>query len=206
MQKPLRSAMIGAGIIGALVAGGATASFAQSAFQSGSDTTTQPATSAPSGETGSAPQGQGQQGQRPQFDPSKGGHQANGITETLLTGETATKVTEAAQAAVPGATVERVETDAEGAAYEAHVVTSDGTHKTVKFNADYTVAGIEEDQMGPPDGAKGANGANGGAANGGLAGPGGMGHGGRGQGAPNGQAPGYGGQGQQSAPSTQQGS
>ncbi len=32
-------------------------------------------------------------GQPPQMDPSKGGDQANGITETLLSGDTATKVT-----------------------------------------------------------------------------------------------------------------
>ena len=77
------------------------------------------------------------------MDPSKGGHQANGITETLLTGDTATKVTAAAKAAVPGATVERVENDAEGATYEAHVVKTDGSHVTVKINADFSVKTIE---------------------------------------------------------------
>jgi len=53
-----------------------------------------------------------------QPDSSKGGHTANGITEVLLTGDTATQVSTAAQAAVPGATIDRVETDAEGATYE----------------------------------------------------------------------------------------
>ena len=76
-------------------------------------------------------------------DPSQGGHVANGITETLLTGDDATKVTAAAKEAVPDATVDRVETDAEGAAYEAHMTKADGTHVTVKFNADFSVAGIE---------------------------------------------------------------
>jgi len=76
-------------------------------------------------------------------DPSQGGHTANGITETLLTGDTATKVTAAAQEALPGATVDRVETDAEGAAYEAHVTKADGTKATVKVNEDFSVAGVE---------------------------------------------------------------
>jgi hypothetical protein len=77
-------------------------------------------------------------------DPSQGGHTANGITETLLTGDTATKVTEAAQGAVPGATVDRVENDAEGATYEAHVTKADGSKVTVKVNADFSVAGVED--------------------------------------------------------------
>jgi hypothetical protein len=78
------------------------------------------------------------------FDPSKGGHQANNITEVVLTGDSATKATAAALAAVPGGTIERVETDAEGAVYEAHMTKADGSHVTVKFNADYTVKGIED--------------------------------------------------------------
>ncbi|MFI5046171.1 MAG: hypothetical protein ACHQIG_03830 [Acidimicrobiia bacterium] len=79
----------------------------------------------------------------PAHDPSQGGHTANGITETLLTGDTATSVSDAAKAAVPDATIDRVENDAEGAAYEAHMTKSDGSHVTVKVNADFSVAGIE---------------------------------------------------------------
>ena len=80
----------------------------------------------------------------PAPDPSQGGHTANGITEVLLTGDTATQVTNAATAAVPGATVDRVETDAEGATYEAHMTKSDGSKVTVKINADFSVASIED--------------------------------------------------------------
>ena len=69
---------------------------------------------------------------------------ANGITETLLTGDTAAKVTAAAQGAVPGATLDRVETDAEGAAYEAHMTKSDGSKVTVKVNSDFSVASVED--------------------------------------------------------------
>ena len=79
----------------------------------------------------------------PARDESKGGHQANGITETLLTGDTATKVTDAALAANPGATIQRVETDAEGAAYEAHIVKSDGTRATVYLDSSFHVTSTE---------------------------------------------------------------
>jgi len=78
------------------------------------------------------------------FDPTKGGHVgANGVVEVLLTGTNADKARAAALAAVPGATIERVETDAEGAVYEAHMVKSDGSHVTVKMDANFKVTGIE---------------------------------------------------------------
>ena len=78
------------------------------------------------------------------FDPTKGGHVgANGVVEKLLTGTTADKAKAAALAAVPGATIERAENDAEGAVYEAHMVKSDGTHVTVKMDANFKVTGIE---------------------------------------------------------------
>lgn len=80
-----------------------------------------------------------------QFDQSKGGHVgANGTTEVLLTGDQASKATGAALAAVPGATVDRVETDAEGAAYEAHMTKADGSHVTVKFDANFNVTATED--------------------------------------------------------------
>ena len=81
---------------------------------------------------------------RPPHDPSMGGHRGqNGVTEELLTGDTAEKVKAAALAAVPGGTVERVENDAEGATYEAHMTKEDGTRVTVKLDADFTVTGVE---------------------------------------------------------------
>lgn len=82
----------------------------------------------------------------PQHDASLGGHVgANGTKETLLTGDTATKATAAAQAAVSGGTILRVETDAEDATYEAHVKKSDGSQVTVKMDANYNVTSIEND-------------------------------------------------------------
>jgi uncharacterized membrane protein YkoI len=64
--------------------------------------------------------------------------------ETALTGDTATKVKDAALAKTGGGTVERVETDGDGhAAYEAHVLKSDGTHVTVYVNKQFEVVGTE---------------------------------------------------------------
>ena len=64
--------------------------------------------------------------------------------ETALTGDMATKVKEAALAKTGGGTVERVETDANGhAAYEAHVLKSDGTHVTVYVNKQFEVVGTD---------------------------------------------------------------
>lgn len=78
------------------------------------------------------------------FDPSKSGHVgANGTKEELLTGTTAEKVTAAAQKAVSGATIERVETDAEGAAYEAHMTKSDGSRVTVKLDSNFNVTSTD---------------------------------------------------------------
>jgi len=64
--------------------------------------------------------------------------------ETLLTGDTAAQVRKAALAKVSGATIERIETDADGnAAYEAHIVKSDGTRATVYVNKSFEVVSVE---------------------------------------------------------------
>ena len=77
------------------------------------------------------------------FDPTKGGHVgANGVVEQLLTGTTADKARAAALAAVPGATIQRVENDAEGAVYEAHMVKTDRSRVTVKMDANFKVTAI----------------------------------------------------------------
>jgi uncharacterized membrane protein YkoI len=78
----------------------------------------------------------------PRHDPSMGGHRANGRIEKLLTGDTAAKVEAAAKAKVPGATIERVETDADtGSAYEAHVRKADGSEVVVYVDASFDVTG-----------------------------------------------------------------
>ena len=70
------------------------------------------------------------------------GHQRS--DETLLTGDTASKVTAAAQAKVAGGTVIRVETDADGnALYEAHMVDAGGNPVTVYVDKDFGVVSVE---------------------------------------------------------------
>jgi ABC-type transport system substrate-binding protein len=135
----LTIAALGGGALGAALLNGSASA------QTDPTTTAPAATTAPdtSGTTTPATPDQRPAGSGT-HDPSKGGHVANGITETLLTGDTATKVTAAAQAAVPDGTIERVETDAEGAAYEAHMVKADGSHVTVKLDASFTVTSIED--------------------------------------------------------------
>jgi maltose-binding protein MalE len=82
-------------------------------------------------------------------DPSLGGHQANGQTEKLLTGETASKVEAAAKAKIPGATIERVENDVDtGSPYEAHMRKADGSEVIVYVDANFNVTGTGT--MGPP--------------------------------------------------------
>jgi hypothetical protein len=64
--------------------------------------------------------------------------------ETLLTGDTAAKVREAALAEVSGGTIVRVETDADGnAKYEAHMTKADGTPVTVYVDANFDVVSVE---------------------------------------------------------------
>jgi hypothetical protein len=68
------------------------------------------------------------------------GHQRS--DETLLTGDTLAKVTAAAQAKVPGGTIIRVETDADGhAKYEAHMTDASGNPITVYVNDAFAVVG-----------------------------------------------------------------
>lgn len=76
----------------------------------------------------------------------------HGPGEQLLTGATAAQVRAAALAAVPGATVIRVETDSSGAAYEAHLRKADGTEVTVKLNSDFTVTATQQGFGAPPAG------------------------------------------------------
>ncbi len=118
----------------ALVAGGAATMLA---FQTHAQTPTPTAS------------GQNQNQQVQNFDPSKGGHIGqNGTKEELLTGDQASKAQSAALAAVPGGTVQRVETDAEGDAYEAHMLKADGTPTTVKFDSNFQVTTTEDGPQG----------------------------------------------------------
>jgi uncharacterized membrane protein YkoI len=64
--------------------------------------------------------------------------------ETLLTGDAKAKVQALALAKVPGGTIVRIETDADGhAAYEAHMTKQDGTPVTVYVDKKFTVLSVE---------------------------------------------------------------
>ena len=133
MSHPVSKALMAVAAVAALALGGSALAGAASP-----STTTQGSSS-----QGAGAQGYGAQGQPPR-DPSKGGHVGrNGQRETLLTGDTAAKVKAAALAKVLGATVERVETDADhGSPYEAHLRKSDGTELEVLVNQDFAVTAV----------------------------------------------------------------
>ena len=120
LSSALGGAAIAGGAVGASVLGTAQA---QTSSSSSTAATSDPSTAA---------------------DANHGPHTANGITETPLTGDDLSKATAAAQAAVPGATIERAETDAEGAAFEVHVTKADGSEATVKLDASFNVTSIED--------------------------------------------------------------
>jgi hypothetical protein len=65
--------------------------------------------------------------------------------------DTAAKVRQLALAKVPGGTIVRVETDADGnAAYEAHMVKADGTPVTVYVSKQLEVVSVQTGMPGPP--------------------------------------------------------
>ena len=114
---------------GGLVAGGILAG-TLSANAATTDTAAAAAATSSTTQEATAPAGNG--------DPS----QPQCSDEQLLTGDTATKVTDAALAEYPDATVQRVETDSDGV-YEAHIVTADGQHVIVQVGSDFSVTGTQ---------------------------------------------------------------
>jgi predicted phage tail protein len=132
-MNQIKKIAAGATLIGALLGGGA---LAVTALPANAATTTASSTASSSTSGTDTPQ--------TARDETKGGHVgSNGVTEVLLTGDIAAKVKAAALAANPGATIERVENDAEGATYEAHIVKVDGTSATVKLDAAFKVTATE---------------------------------------------------------------
>ena len=103
----------GGALIGAVAAGAFTANAAETPSPSASSSTAPPA-------------------------DGRGGHPA----ETPLTGTTKSKVEAAVLAKYPGATIERTETDSDGA-YESHITTKSGDHVTVEVNKNFVVTGTE---------------------------------------------------------------
>ena len=73
----------------------------------------------------------------------QGGPGGQRSDETLLTGDNAAKAKAAALATLPGSTVVRVEADADGGVYEAHVTKSDGSPATVIFDKNFNVTAVQ---------------------------------------------------------------
>jgi hypothetical protein len=79
----------------------------------------------------------------PAAAPGPGGASPVRSHEKSVTSSQTAALTAAAEKAVPGATVIRVETDAGDAAYEAHVRKADGAVVTVTFDQNLAVTGVE---------------------------------------------------------------
>jgi hypothetical protein len=129
-----RSWLMTAAVATGLAVGAAGLAGAATSGGSSSSSTTAPSASSAYGApfNGQAPTGQPPAGAQ---DPAS---MPNGPGETLLTGDQATQAKQTALAAVPGATVIRVETDSSGqGTYEAHLKKSDGTEVTVVMDANF---------------------------------------------------------------------
>jgi hypothetical protein len=137
-------------LVGGL-AGGALAATG-SASAAGTTSPPAPSTAAPM---------PGPQGRADTATPVRAGEKAE-------TGANLATLKAAAMKAVPGGSVYRVETDADGATYEAHMTKADGTHVTVKFGKNLTVTAIEQGMgaggPGRPPGGAGSGGPGGGPA------------------------------------------
>jgi hypothetical protein len=129
-------------ITGALAAGAAVGAAGVAGAATGGSSAGSAGSSAPSFVANGAP------GQPP---PGLGRH-GHGPGETLLTGSAASKARSAALAAVPGATVLRVETDSGPAAYEAHLRKADGTLVTVKLDSSFHVTAVQTGMGAGPGG------------------------------------------------------
>ena len=143
------AALVAAGLAGGVIIAGAMGAAANAA-------TTSPSPAATSGTTGGATGGSGATGTMPQH-PTGDQSKPQRSDESLLTGDTAAKVTAAALATYPNATIQRVETDSDGV-YEAHVVTAAGDWVIVQVGKDFTVTGTQQPGQGGPGGRGGHGG------------------------------------------------
>jgi hypothetical protein len=139
-MTPTRKFGVGAFLLGSVVGGAIGLSGLASAASDDTSTTATTVADDSASTTSDAPDDTGDTGVAGQ---PAGPHSANGITEEELTGETASSVEAAVLATYPDATIERLETDAEGAAYEAHVTLADGSRATVKLDESFVVTATE---------------------------------------------------------------
>jgi hypothetical protein len=131
MSTSTRPSLQKAAALLALVAGVGAGSYGVAAAASGTTastttTTTTAAPPAPPGATAQNPWG------------------SRRSDETALTGDALSKVQAIAEAKVPGGTVVRVETDADGvAAYEAHMTKADGSPVTVYVDGNFAFVSMQ---------------------------------------------------------------
>jgi hypothetical protein len=129
MQNRLTRPILVTALAVGLGAGSYGVASAASGSGSSATTTTTTSTAHPS-----APPGAGA--------PNPWGNQRS--DETLLTGDALAKVTAIAKEKVPGGTIVRVETDADGnATYEAHVTKADGTPATVYVDKNFNFVSVD---------------------------------------------------------------
>ena len=155
MKIKMRQMVVGAALMGAAAAGSALAASAITGDTTPSTESSVPATDVPTTDgvinldPGTGSSGTAGTAGTPAC-PAPGPKGPRGPKHEELTGTTADQVTAAAQAAVPGGEVLRVEgkaaadTNADETAYHAHVRKADGTHVRVNINADFTVKDIVE--------------------------------------------------------------
>ena len=127
-MNPLKKAAIGVALVGSTITGGAIGA----AFVNGSalaQTENTPATTA-------APASPGDRGPR---GPHRG-DRAN----VAVTGDAAEKAKAAALEAVPGATVDSVETNADASLYKVKVTKADGTKAVVILDKDFKVTSVKD--------------------------------------------------------------
>jgi hypothetical protein len=118
----------------AIVVGVGAGSYGVASAASGSSSTATSTNTAPAASAPSAPPGGSAQ--------NPWGHQRS--DETPLTGDALAKVKAIAEAKVPGGTIVRIETDADGvAAYEAHMTKADGSPVTVYVDSSFAFVSVQ---------------------------------------------------------------
>jgi hypothetical protein len=118
----------------AIVVGVGAGSYGVASAASGSSSTATSTNAAPAASAPSAPPAASAQ--------NPWGHQRS--DETPLTGDALAKVKAIAEAKVPGGTVLRIETDADGVAtYEAHMTKADGSPVTVYVDSSFAFVSVQ---------------------------------------------------------------
>ena len=125
-----------AGAAGLLATGAIVGGVVAATLPASADNTTSTANSTTAATPATAPDGPSR-GPVGGATPVRSDEKALGVSD-------AGQVRAAALKAVPGGTVYRVETDADGAVYEAHMTKSDGTAVTVKLDKDFNVAAVQD--------------------------------------------------------------